>query len=30
LAGKFPEVLSTFKTCYDEIFAAVKDIRNCS
>ena len=30
LAGKFQETLATFKTCYDEIFAAVKDIRNCS
>jgi hypothetical protein len=30
LAGKFPEVLNTFKTCYDEMFAAIKDIRNCS
>jgi len=29
-AGKFPELLSTVKTCYDEMFAAVKEIRDCS
>ncbi len=29
-AGKFPEILATFKVCYDDAFKAVKDVKNCA